>query len=722
MTIIANTPTFKRSLLASSVALTLMTSSQSFAETQGHDSDIETISILGKTYRNTATKTALQPEETPQAINVIDGKLLEQRGAQSLNEALRYTPGVITETKGGSVTMYDTFMIRGFSITQSYYDGLALQYLEGWNLQPQIDPIALQQIEVFKGPTSVLYGSMPPGGMVNMIAKAPQQEQNTALGATLGTSNLREATIDSTGQIGESAVSYRFIGLARKKDGQVDTTEEERYVIAPSLDWALSEKTSLNLNVYYQNDPNMGINSSLPSSGSLFSNANGSTSPSTFVGDVNWNSFEREVLMVGYKINHEFNSNWAFLQNARYTDADLFQENTYSYDSYDETTGDLDRYIYSTDEELRGFTIDNQLTGVVNLAGVDHHILLGVDYQHMKGESTYKSYGATSQFGTFNIFDPDNDMIDRDALVESASYTDIITIRQLGAYFQDQVRLNRLVLIAGGRFDAYKSKSDYSGSYDYELITEADDSEFSYRLGALYEFENGLSPFINYATSFEPVTGQSSFGESYDAETGEQIEAGIKYNSADYSKTATVSLFHIVKNNVVISDPDSADYQDQLQVGEIRSQGLELEGRWWITDNFDVSASYTYTDMEITKDSDNGLEGTTPIYVPEHAANVWSNYHIDNGLLNGTRLSAGIRYVGEMQMDATNTEGMVPDYMVTDLSLGYDLGGISYSLSGAELNVSVNNAFDKEYFTCYDDENCWYGAERTVEVGVKFNL
>ena len=149
MIFINNTPHFKRSTLASVVALALCHSSYSMAvELSDDGTEMETISVLGKAYRNTATKTALTPEETPQAINVIDGELLKERGVQSLNEALRYTPGVVTETKGGAVTMYDTFTIRGFSVSESYYDGLILQQLNGWNLQPQIDPIALQQVEV----------------------------------------------------------------------------------------------------------------------------------------------------------------------------------------------------------------------------------------------------------------------------------------------------------------------------------------------------------------------------------------------------------------------------------------------------------------------------------------------------------------------------------------------------------------------------------------------
>lgn len=148
-------------------------------------------------------------------------------------------------------------------------------------------------------------------------------------------------------------------------------------------------------------------------------------------------------------------------------------------------------------------------------------------------------------------------------------------------------------------------------------------------------------------------------------------------------------------------------------MGEIRSQGLELEGRTMLTDSWDVSASYTYTDMEITKDT-TGLEGNTPIYVPEHAATLWTNYYVYNGILGGSRFGAGARYIGERQMDAANTD-TVPDYTVVDLSLGYDLAYLTNSLQGAAVNLSVNNLFDEDTYACYDSANCWYGEERTVE-------
>ncbi|PMJ88733.1 TonB-dependent siderophore receptor [Vibrio sp. 10N.261.55.A7] len=721
-----NTQSFSISPLSAAIASVLVLSFGVSANTvdsgttNSNQSEIETISVLGQTYRNTATKTSLEPEETPQAITVIDSEELEIRGVKSLNQALRYAPGVVTENKGGSVTMYDTFSVRGFAVKQSYYDGLALQFLNGWNLQPQIDPIAIQQVEVFKGPTSVLYGSMPPGGMVNMIAKTPQKESNTDVGLATGSRNLMEASIDTTGQIGDSDFSYRIIGLARTRDGQVNHTEEERYVFAPSLNWEVSDKTLINFNLYYQNDPAMGMNSAMPASGSMIDNPNGSTTPNTFVGDKNWSKFEREVLMLGYKVDHQFNSNWGFLQNFRYTDASLYQENTYHSDYYghwDPSTGNLDRNIYSTDEESKGYTVDNQLSGFVMTGDVEHNLLFGLDYQQLKGSSIYAEYGSTSQFGVFNIFNPNNDLINRDSLTKAFEVKDDVTLRQTGLYVQDQMRFDRLVVIAGGRYDNYKTTSDYAGSY-----TEADDSAFSYRVGALYEFENGLAPFANYATSFEPVTGVSSFGEAYKPETGQQIEVGLKYQSSDYSKTASASLFRIEKNDVLVTDPTSADFQDQLQVGQVRSQGLEVEAGLQITSGLDVAANYTYTDMEITKDSANGLQGTTPIYVPEHAANLWSNYHWYEGALSGTRLSGGVRYTGEMQMDATNKQGKVPSYTLVDLSIGYDLGSAKESLSGATVNLLATNLFNEEYFSCFDQTNCWYGEERTVELNVNYNF
>ena len=716
---------FKRSTLTMALLTALSAPTLASEEVSKKSEQLEKISVLGKAYRNTATKTALAPEETPQGITVVDSDQLEQRGVESLSEAVRYAPGVVTENRGGAVTMFDTFTIRGFKAEQSYYDGLMLPLLKGWSLQPQIDPIAIKQVEIFKGPTSVLYGAMSPGGMVNMVAKSPQQEKKTKLELATGTHSLKEASIDTTGQFGNSDVSYRLLALAKEKDSQVDGAKEERYLLAPSIDWQINDKTWVNFNLYYQQDPAMGINSALPSSGMFVANSNGSTSPATWVGSKSWSTFDRDVLMFGYKINHEINNSWSFLQNARYLDASLLQENTYhggvptpsgswDFNYFDPHTGNLRLTAYRTKETSKGFTIDNQLSGLLQTSDIEHNILLGVDYQNLDGESIYTAFNKVYWN---NIFAPNHNYIDRNDMGGELRNIDKVTVDQIGIYLQDQIRYDSLVLIAGGRYDNYRGNNEYNG-----FSSKAKHKQFSYRVGALYEFESGIAPFINYATSFEPLAGtNSATGENYDPELGKQIELGIKYQSVDGTQFLTTSLFHITKSNVLAADP--SNFLQKTQIGEVVSQGIEIEGKWYATDNLDFSASYTYLDMEVTDaGADKDLKGTTPIYVPKHSANLWTNYHFFDGTLAGTRLSGGVRYVGNMERDARNTTGKVPSYALIDLSLGYDLGYANDTLKGATVNLIANNLFDKEYYSCYDNDNCWYGAERSVELNVSYQF
>ncbi|MDM5084009.1 TonB-dependent siderophore receptor [Aeromonas rivipollensis] len=696
---------------------TLLAGSVLAAEPTSQDAALadETLTVLGQTYRNTATKTRLDPIETPQAISVVEGETLEQRGVSSVSEALRYVPGVNTELRGGAVNRLDLFNIRGFDNYQNFYDGLLLQYNE-WNLQPQIDAVAIEQLEVFKGPTSVLYGSMPPGGMVNLIAKRPQRESNHSVSVATGTGTLKEMTLDSTGAINDQ-LAYRVVGLARQKEGQAVTSEEERYVFAPSLDWQLGKRTLLNLNLYYQKDPEAGIYTTVPASGSVKSNPLGQLGSDSFLGDQNWNEYNRDVTLLGYKLSHDFNGNWQVLQNARYMDASAYQRNTYNAAlAADNRT--LARNAYLTDEASKGFVIDNQLAGKVMTGPAQHNLLLGVDYQYLDARILYQDtldYSAPA----IDIFNPDHNQIRPDAL--AFSYEDRKTIRQsqTGVYLQDQVRLDRLVAIGGARYDSYRMDTDSRGLYlgaASQSLAQIDQDNLSFRLGALYELDYGLSPYVSYAESFEPVPGADKSGKAFDPSTGHQWEGGLKFLSEDMSKTATISAFHITKENALVTDPDNV-YGPKLQTGEIVSKGIELEGRADLTSRLDLALSYTRQDMEITRDTTD-LQGKTPVWVPRQMASLWSNYQA-GGSLEGMRVGAGLRYVGEAQLDAANTD-TVPDYLLMDMSASYDLAALSARLKGVGASLSASNLLNKTYYSCYDQNNCWFGAERNVEARLKY--
>lgn len=715
------TQAFKPTLLAIAIAATL--SPYSYAESSTEDTEnpnsvfIDTIEVKGQTYRNTATKTQLDPEETPQAISIIDSEELETKGLDTVSEAVRYSAGVNTELRGGSVTRLDLFNIRGFDNDTVLLDGLPLLFND-WNLQPQIDVAAIEQIEIFKGPTSTLYGEMPPGGMVNIISKSPQSQSQNSVEVSVGSDNKKQIQFDSTGAINDS-VNYRIVGLARQKDGQADTSGEERITIAPSLDIKLSENTLLNVNLYYQNDPDMGVYSSLPASGSLYTNDEGELSSDAYLGDENWETYEREVLLFGYKLDHKINNTWSFLQNTRFTVAEAYQENTYNL-GLDTDGRTLYRSAYLTDESSEGLNLDNQLSAIFDLGEMEHNILLGLDYLKLESDIIYKD--AVS-IASIDIFDPNNNQIDPDTLdLETATalayYNSDFKIEkeQTGLYAQDQIRFNNWVFLAGARYDQFDYK-ETGTKYGAEATTEIDQSQLSGRIGTLYQFDNGISPFINFAQSFEPVSGSDKDGNEFDTSTADQIEAGIKYQQRGLLATATA--FHIVKSNVTTTDPDGTAY-DLIQVGEVTSQGFEFELAKALSENINVSLAYTFQDVEITKDN-SGIEGNTPIWTPEQQFNAWLNYTPKEGSLTGASFGTGLRYVGEMQIDAANSD-TVPSYTLVDFSIGYDLAQLSSDWKGASVQLAVTNVFDKVYYSCYDTDNCWYGADRSFELKGRYEF
>ncbi|MGR5361963.1 TonB-dependent siderophore receptor [Vibrio mediterranei] len=676
----------------------------------------EQMTVLGKTYRNTATKTSLTPEEIPQSISVIDRETLDLRGVNSVAEALRYTPGVHTQLRGGAVGRLDLFNIRGFTNYQNYYDGLQLQY-NAWNLQPQVDAFAVEQIEIFKGPTSVLYGAMPPGGMVNLVAKRPTQERATDISVAGGSHAHKEFTIDSRGQIGDSNFNYRFLGKALKRDGMADTSEEERYLIAPSVDWNVSDKTLVNFNAYYQNDPKAGIYTSMPGYGTVLPNPNGDLSKNLFTGDQNWNKFEKEVGLYGVKLNHEFSNDWTLLVNTRYMDGSALQHNTYGTGlAADGRT--LSRNAYLTDEKSKGWVSDAQVNGNFNTGNLMHNLLIGLDYQQLDSKVDYFDV-ATS---TIDIYNPNNNQLSEEEIkkqmASATNYGNQVDSKQLGLYLQDQMRLNRLVMIAGVRFDNYKSDTTANST---GATTTLDQNNTSYRVGALYEFDKGISPYINYADSFEPVAGTDKNGNAFKPSTGHQWEAGVKYNSADMTKMLNIAAFHITKKGALVKDPNGSLPQHQIQVGESVSKGVEVESKWYATDRLDLAANYTYQNVEITEDTDPTQIGKKPVWVPDQMANLWANYNFYGTALDGAILGGGVRYIGETQLDAANS-GTIPGYTVVDLSLGYDLGTLGSSMKGSSASVAVTNLFNNETYTCYDSLNCWANDERRIVARLKFGF
>jgi len=675
---------------------------------------LDAITVYSDGYRSTGTKTALDPNDAPMSYTRIDQDLLQKRQADSINAALRYEPGVSAESRG-TVSIFDEYNIRGFKTYSNFYDGLRLPYDGVYNLMPQVDIYATEAVEVVKGSASSLYGYASPGGMVNQISKAPKSTQENEVQLRLGNQNLKEVAIDSTGPITDT-LDYRFVALKRQKDGQMQTTEEERLLINPSLKWQATDDVSVLANLFYQDDPDMIPSTPLPAVGTVYNASYDKLGSDAYAGD-EWNKFSKEVFMPSITVNWDINDKLTFKHITRYTDAEAQQRNMYNNEGFVEGSDTiLDRIAYTTDESMRNWTTDNQLAYKFDTANTSHNLLFGVEYQETDSTATYYDAGAD---GTPNLdlSYPDFSQISTDTLpLDTFSRYDDIEQSQLGLYVQDEMTWQDWTVVAGLRHDKFKSildRTDTSkGVIPSEKMIDNDASETSGRLAAIYNFDNGLSPFLSYSQSFQPVVGSNFItDEPFEPTTADQLEAGIKYLSPDRATQGTFAVFDIAQKNVVVSD--YVKYTDQTQTGEIESKGFEISGSRMLNDWVDLSASYSYTDAEITEEEINPeVVGNTPAQTAKHKATLWADYYATDKLT----LNAGIRYEDGMQIDKQNTDEL-PSVTLVDIGGNYQINPM------LAVGASINNLFDKTYVSsCYDINNCWMGPERQMTVSLKANF
>ncbi|MEP9035757.1 TonB-dependent siderophore receptor [Enterobacter hormaechei] len=699
-----STSRFALCALAGAVTLALQT--QAFAEEP-------TIVVTGTeqgsalpAWTNSATKSAVAESKTPQVINTIAAKEIEQRHASSVNEILRYAPGVSTEVRGSTSYMSE-YKIRGFNVDQEFYNGLQLPYNVTGNTKARIDPLLIESVDILKGPSSVLYGGGSPGGLVNIQSKKPQKEAKTELGFNTGNRNLKEGYLDSTGQIANSDWNYRLLGKATESDEQAHTTRYENYLVAPSVTWQPDDKTRLTIDALAQNTPSLTPSDPMPLSYLRSKYAD----RRDYAGD-EWSGFKQRQWMLGYSFEHEFDSGWGFNQKARYFDVDTHQRSAYSTGTGSEVF-QLNRFAYTTDEDLQSFNIDNQVTRTVALGDWQHHLLAGFDYQKLNSHFHYRYASSTPGIDMRN---PDHSQIDNDALGLETAQKNRLGYQQNGYYLQDQIAFGGLNVLASLRFDDYRSvTTNYLQNGDKAWVSQ---DRLTKRLGALYAFENGLSPFISYSEGFAPVSPQGTLtAKDVKPTTSKQVEGGVKYLLAEYATTFTASVFNIRQKNVVTSDPGFLNYR---QTGEVESKGAELSAISRPTDNLTLIANYAYTHAINTEDDK--YQGKRPTQVPENAFNLWGDYTFDSTPLRGLTLGAGARYTGPMEISPANDAGKLGGTTQYDLAASYRMGELAPSLEGLALKASAQNVTNKETLTCYDATNCWIGRDRTFQVGASYSF
>ena len=654
----------------------------------------------------TATKTDTPLIETPQSVSVVPRAQMDDQGVQSVSQALRYSASVLGETRLSS-GRYDSVFILGFGGSGgsagfiNNLDGLRLQ--RGVNfLVPIAEPWGLERVEVLRGPSSITFGQVKPGGLINMVSKRPQEQAHGEVQLVLGSYDRRQLAFDIGGPVTpDKTILYRLVGLGRAADTQVDFTKEERLYIAPSLTFQPNAATSLTLLTSFQRDPETGFYGFIPSVGTALPNRNGRIRSNLFPGEPNYEGYSRNALNLGYAFEHRFNDVFTFRQNLRYSDLES-RNRTVAVASLAANQRTLNRRVTASNETAQTFGVDNQLQADFRTGPLTHKLLFGVDGYWADG-TAFTGAGGTVQ--PLDAFFP---VYGRRPFAVPATPGTTQLSEQYGVYLQDQIKLDRLSLLVGGRFDRAMARTR---AMTNGALTKQDDTANTGRVALMYNFDNGFAPYASYSTSFEPVAGTSFGGSPFKPTEGEQFEVGLKYEPPGYNAFFQAALYDLTQTNVPTADLNNVGFQ--IQTGEIRARGFEFEARATVLENLDLVAAYAYTDAEVTKSNGADL-GKRPPVVPRHMASLWAHYTFKTGLFSGLGLGAGVRYVGKGAGDPGNTF-FTDDYVLVDAAISYDLGAANAAMKGWKVQVNAQNLFDKEYVAgCYGAVQCSFGLRRTV--------
>jgi len=654
----------------------------------------------------TATKTRTSITETSQSLSVVTQEEMELRGAQDLNTALSYSSGIKFRDYPSGQGLQD-FYLRGFRSNNTagavFRDGLRQQFN---GLDGDLEVYGLERLELLKGPSSVLYGQGAPGGLVNAITKHPTKTPVRELVLQGGSHNRLQGAADFGGPIDADAQwRYRITALGRQSDTQTDYIEDNRVYVAPALTWAPSERTELTLLAQYLKTESSGSEQSFPVIGTVFPNPNGKIPANRFLGDPSWNLFQAENEAVAYELRHDFTDSLRFNQVLRYSESDTILEAVLPLSSGNLTDNRFQsRLGVDRVADSRQLTTDANLAWMLDGSSIDNTVLVGVDYAWHRRNNVQRN----GLVDAIDVFEP---VYGAPILWAPTLAIDQTTrLEQTGVYLQDQLKWRGLSLTGGLRHDQVRTENLVR---NFNIKRVSDDDKVTGRIGAIYETDLGLAPYVSYSTSFQPLPGTTFGGQAFEPTEGKQIEAGLKYQ-LDSRSLLTLALYQLTQTNVATPDPQHSGFF--VQQGEVRSRGVELEGRTRVTDALNLIFAYAYTDAETTKANPNAIGistvGLKQLGIPEHNVSLWADYTFTVGPESTFDVGAGARYVS----DTYNTDNSVrlDGYTLVDLA-GH------YTWKGYALSLNVSNLLDKEYFAPgFYNGTVFYGYGRTVLATLRY--
>ncbi|MEL4282948.1 MULTISPECIES: TonB-dependent receptor [Shewanella] len=673
-----------------------------------NDENIERINVTGRTFNDYKVGSAsgamrgdIDLMDTPQSVNVIPDFVTDEQLATNLAEVLVNDSSV---TAGTTRWNRQVFSIRGFELDSG--NGYLINGHQQWS--HYVQPIeTLQQVEVLKGPSSMLYGQSGPGGLVNMVTKKPTYDSMLNLGFDTDGYGSTRAQLDAGGSLNE-AQSIRYRGVLVKQDTkywrEYSTTDEnqerDRWLGYLNLEFDISDDLLLSLKYDHTQDKT-GIDA-----GSWLDKQGNVVGQRKTIWDAPWAFTDNTVSNLGADLTWHMNDDWKV--KLGYNDQQFNRQRFDSAPQYNEdpfTSGysirPFDRY-----DDWQHKTAYVDFTGEFALAGMEHQLLIGANYLDYFYQQQIARGAAQTVIPGQPVIQPDLDY-------HTGKKGTPNEYKYYGFYLQDLMTINeQWKLLAGVRYD--EQKKDGFGENSYAV---------SPKFGVIYSPMTNGSIYVNYSKSFTPQGGITDpLNVNHDTnlkpEYGIQYEVGTKWELFDDSLLLTAAVFDVTLENISInevltaSDPRSEDGKYTsitTQGGEQKHRGFEVGAQGKLGDSWFVTSSMMYLDAEYQTGDER--EGKTPIDAPEWSANIWTRYEVtDNFAMN-----FGAIYVGERFANLDNTISK-DGYVRFDIGAAYTMDIMGKDVS---IRANVRNLFDTDYIDGGQYNMVTLGQDRNFSVALE---
>ncbi len=636
---------------------------------------------------STTLRSGASPLDTSQTVNVVPEQVLKDQLPRNLDDALANVSGV---TQGNTLAgTQDAVMRRGFGDNRDgsiMRNGMPL--VQGRSLNA-----AVESVEVLKGPASLLYGIMDPGGIVNTISKRPELYQHgsvTLLGSTFANNKSgADGTIDITGPIGNGGLAYRFIGYGVSEDYWRNFGRHREMLVAPSLAW-YGDNTTVQLNYEHREFI------SPFDRGTAFDPATKAplAIPATRRLDEPFNNVWGTSDLMQASVEHRLNESWKLFAAYSYN-TETFSANQLRITGINSKTGVETRSNDGTQGSLSNASYGTSyLQGNVWLGGFRHEVLFGGDGQY---RTIYRDNLIRQATPSFNVYNPVYGLITPGTTVSASDSAQTDKLGQWSLFFQDTLHLTeRFALVGGVRYMDYDQIAGRGRPFITNTNVSAD--KVLPLGGAILKLTDQVSLYASYTQSLKPtstiapLTGGVVIGSNIAPEEGTQWETGVKF---DFNKriSGTVALYDIDKKNVLVSQLNaSTGIVEYRTAGKVRSRGVELDVTGRLTDNWSVIGSYGYTDARVTDDPT--LAGKQLQNVALNTASLYLVYDFGTTLPGRLRLGGGARYVGDRPGDANNSF-VLPSYTVADIFATYET---KVDTLPVIYQFNVKNLFDTVYY------------------------